>query len=104
MKKNIAILGSTGSIGTQTLAIVRDNPEKFSITGLAAGTMSELFSSQVEEFAPHNVSLSKGSVDLANYDFEIERQDDLRKIRLLDGAYIEQFVEEFETLMGASIL
>ncbi len=75
MKKNIAILGSTGSIGTQTLAIVRDNPEKFSITGLAAGTMSELFSSQVEEFAPHNVSLSKGSVDLANYDFEIEMVD-----------------------------
>tara|TARA_R100001369_G_scaffold85884_1_gene119919 strand:+ start:829 stop:1362 length:534 start_codon:yes stop_codon:yes gene_type:complete len=41
---------------------------------------------------------------ITNYDFEIERQDDLRKIRLLDGAYIEQFVEEFETLMGASIL
>ena len=75
MKKNIAILGSTGSIGTQTLAIVRDNPEEFSITGLAAGNMSELFSSQISEFTPHNVSLSQGSIDPANYDFEIETVD-----------------------------
>jgi hypothetical protein len=41
---------------------------------------------------------------ITNYEFEIERQDTLRKIRLLDGAYIEQFVQEFETLMGASVL
>ena len=41
---------------------------------------------------------------ITNYEFEVERQDTLRRIRLLDGAYIEQFVEEFETLMGASVL
>ena len=41
---------------------------------------------------------------ITNYEYEVERQDTLRKIRLLDGDYIEQFVEEFETLMGASIL
>jgi len=41
---------------------------------------------------------------ITNYEFEVERQDTLRRIRLLDGEYIEQFVEEFETLMGASIL
>ena len=40
IKKNIAVLGSTGSIGTQTLAIVRDNPDLFAITALAAGNMS----------------------------------------------------------------
>jgi hypothetical protein len=41
---------------------------------------------------------------ITNFEFETERQDTLRKIRLLDGAYIEQFVQEFETLMGASVL
>jgi hypothetical protein len=41
---------------------------------------------------------------ITNYEFEEERQDTLRKIRLLDGEYIEQFQEEFETLMGASVL
>jgi len=41
---------------------------------------------------------------ITNYEYEVERQDTLRKIRLLDGAYIEQFQEEFETLMGASVL
>ena len=41
---------------------------------------------------------------ITNYEFEVERQDTLRRIRLLDGEYIEQFVEEFENLMGASIL
>ncbi|MFL2640731.1 MAG: 1-deoxy-D-xylulose-5-phosphate reductoisomerase [Dehalococcoidia bacterium] len=75
IKKNIAILGSTGSIGTQTLAIVRDNPEMFSITGLAARKMSELFISQVHEFRPRSVSLSQGSIGLSNYDFELEMVD-----------------------------
>jgi len=41
---------------------------------------------------------------ITNYEYEIERQDTLRKIRLLDAAYLEQFVEEFETLMGLSVL
>jgi len=41
---------------------------------------------------------------ITNYEYEVERQDTLRKIRLLDGAYIEQFKEEFETLMGASVV
>ena len=41
---------------------------------------------------------------ITNYEYEVERQDTLRKIRLLDVAYLEQFVEEFETLMGASVV
>ncbi len=44
--KKIAILGSTGSIGTQTLEIVRDNPE-LQVVGLAAGTNIELLEKQV---------------------------------------------------------
>ena len=56
--KKIAILGSTGSIGTQTLEIVRDNPE-LQVVGLAAGTNIELLEKQVREFQPKLVSLQR---------------------------------------------
>lgn len=54
--KKIAILGSTGSIGTQTLEIVRDNPD-LRVVGLAAGSNIDLFEKQVREFKPRLVSL-----------------------------------------------
>ena len=41
---------------------------------------------------------------ITNREFEEKRQDTLRAIRLLDPAYVDQFVEEFENLIGASVL
>ena len=41
---------------------------------------------------------------ITNWDYEEERQDALRKIRLLDSRYIEDFVAEFEQLIGESLL
>lgn len=49
--KNIAILGSTGSIGTQTLEVVRSNPE-LRVAALAAGTGVEKMEEQIREFRP----------------------------------------------------
>ncbi|GAB2753350.1 1-deoxy-D-xylulose-5-phosphate reductoisomerase [Nocardioides salsibiostraticola] len=47
------ILGSTGSIGTQALDLVRANPDRFRVTGLTAGgSNADLFEAQVAEFAP----------------------------------------------------
>ena len=54
--KKIAILGSTGSIGTQTLEIVRDNPD-LQVVGLAAGANIDELERQVREFQPRLVSL-----------------------------------------------
>ena len=54
--KKIAILGSTGSIGTQTLEIVRENPD-LQVVGLAAGANIDLLERQVREFQPRLVSL-----------------------------------------------
>lgn len=52
-RRDVVILGSTGSIGTQALALVRANPERFRVVGLTAGGSNpELFARQVEEFAP----------------------------------------------------
>ena len=55
--KNIAVLGSTGSIGTQTLDIVRKNPDELKITVLAAGSNVELIEKQIREFKPEAVAL-----------------------------------------------
>jgi 1-deoxy-D-xylulose-5-phosphate reductoisomerase len=49
---NLVVLGSTGSIGRQTLDVVRALPERFRIIGLAAGGNTELLKEQMEEFKP----------------------------------------------------
>ena len=56
--KNIAILGSTGSIGTQTLDVVREHPELFHVSVLAANSNDELLEKQLEEFQPELAVLS----------------------------------------------
>lgn len=50
--KKIGILGSTGSIGTQTLDIVRMYPDKLQVTALAAGSNVKLLEEQIREFKP----------------------------------------------------
>ena len=51
--RDIVILGSTGSIGTQALDLVRANPDRFRVVGLTAGgSHPEHFDAQVQEFAP----------------------------------------------------
>ncbi|OKH14236.1 1-deoxy-D-xylulose-5-phosphate reductoisomerase [[Limnothrix rosea] IAM M-220] len=54
--KAISILGSTGSIGTQTLDIVRSHPDRFRVVGLAAGRNIQLLAAQVAEFEPEIVA------------------------------------------------
>ena len=50
--KNLAILGSTGSIGRQTLQVVRNLAGRFRVLGLAAGQNTELLFQQIDEFKP----------------------------------------------------
>jgi len=50
--KTITLIGSTGSIGTQTLDIVAQCPQEFRIVGLAAGSNVELLASQIRQFRP----------------------------------------------------
>ena len=53
--KRLAILGSTGSIGQQTLDIVRSFPDKFKVIGLAGGKNTGLLAEQISEFQPQMV-------------------------------------------------
>jgi len=50
--KRVAVLGSTGSIGRQTLDVIRAMPQRFRVVGLAAGKNMDLLAGQVKEFEP----------------------------------------------------
>lgn len=50
--KKILVLGSTGSIGTQTLDVIRENQDNFQITGLVCGSSTEALKKQINEFQP----------------------------------------------------
>jgi 1-deoxy-D-xylulose-5-phosphate reductoisomerase len=56
--KRLAILGSTGSIGDQTLSVVEEFPDRFQVTALAAGQRAEKLADQVERFSPELVSVA----------------------------------------------
>ena len=55
--KAISLLGSTGSIGTQTLAIVAQYPQQFRVVGMAAGRNVSLFAQQIRQFRPEIVAI-----------------------------------------------
>lgn len=78
---NIAILGSTGSIGTQTLEVVRAYPEDLHVVALAAGSNVTLMEQQVREFHPQLVAM--GSEETAK-DLK-ERIADLSGITVVSG-------------------
>jgi 1-deoxy-D-xylulose-5-phosphate reductoisomerase len=56
--RSLAILGSTGSVGTQALDVVRRSPDKFRVLALGAGSSHELLVGQVREFKPPLVAIA----------------------------------------------
>jgi 1-deoxy-D-xylulose-5-phosphate reductoisomerase len=57
--RSVTILGSTGSVGTQALDVIRRNPERFKVIGLSvAGTNQELLAGQIREFLPPVVGIA----------------------------------------------
>lgn len=61
--KRLAVLGSTGSIGRQTLDVVRALPEHFRVVGLAAGKNLDLLAEQVSKFKPEFVGYAASGDD-----------------------------------------
>lgn len=77
----LIILGSTGSIGTQALDIVRDNPNLYRVTALVAGNNIELLEKQAREFKPLLVAVQNEN---AAADLKIKLKD--TDIRVLSGS------------------
>ena len=58
--KHVAILGSTGSIGTSALAVVDAHPDRLRVVGLAAGANAQALAAQVARYRPKVVALAEG--------------------------------------------
>ena len=71
--RDVVVLGSTGSIGTQALDLVRANPDRFRVVGLTAGGSNpEVFAQQVTEFSPAFHGLGEdASVEAAGHDCDV---------------------------------
>ena len=98
--KNIAILGSTGSIGTQTLEVVRENKD-IKVTGLAAGGNIELLEAQIREFKPAMAAV--WSEEKAGELRRRVRDTDVKVVSGMDGLLEVAVMEESEILVTAIV-
>jgi len=93
MKRGIAILGSTGSIGTQTLEVIREHSDRFQVEVLTAQNNADLLIEQAKEFLPNAVVIVNESL----YDQVNESLDKL-DIKVFAGANALKSVVEFESV------
>ena len=98
--KKIAILGSTGSIGTQTLEVVRENKD-IEVLGLAAGNNIKLLEEQIREFRPKLVAVWK--VEKAKELRENIKDLDVKVVSGMDGLIEIAVMEESEILVTAIV-
>ena len=80
--KGLSVLGSTGSIGTQTLDVVRAHPDKLKIVGLAANSNYKLLLNQIEEFKPQFVYLNTYNTALNNLPDCVHVVDDISDLKI----------------------
>ena len=62
-RRRVAVVGSTGSIGTQTLEVLRSAPDRFLVTALGAARSVELLASQAKEFRPGVVAIADATLE-----------------------------------------
>lgn len=98
--KKIAILGSTGSIGTQTLEVVRENGD-LEVLGLAAGNNIKLLEEQIREFRPKLVAV--WSEDKAKELRDKVRDLDVKIVSGMDGLIEVSVLPESEILVTAIV-
>ena len=79
--KNVAIFGSTGSIGESTLNVIRENKDLFNIGTLVAGKNINKLIEQIEEFKPKNVYI----IDKENSDILKEKYKDKNILLVTHG-------------------
>ena len=91
--RHIAILGSTGSIGTQTLDVIRRNPDRFEAEVLTAGGNWELLVKQAIEFKPNAVVIA----DDTKYELVKDALKDY-PIKVFAGKDALQQVMEFDSI------
>ena len=102
MRKNIAVLGSTGSIGTQTLDVARKHPELLAVTAIACGSSIGLAEQQAREFGVKVVAVYD---EKACEDLRVRLKDtDVRVLSGMDGLIEMCSLPEVDVLFRRSTL
>ncbi|WP_029145664.1 1-deoxy-D-xylulose-5-phosphate reductoisomerase [Microbacterium luticocti] len=70
--RRVIVLGSTGSIGTQALEVIRANPDRFEVAGLAAGSDRDALAAQADEFAVDDLALGEVEAEQLVRDVEAD--------------------------------
>jgi len=96
--KSLSILGSTGSIGTQTLDIVKNNPSEFKVVGLTTNKNIELLKKQIDEFKPEAV----GVMDNEKAD-ELKQNVDVNVYSGMDGIIKVATLNESDTVVNSLV-
>lgn len=101
MKKNLVIIGSTGSIGTQTLDVVRTYPDHFGVLALAAGKNVKKMEEQVREFHPKFACLFD---ETAAKDLSVRIADtDTKVLAGMDGMVMEAVMRTADMFVNAVV-
>ena len=100
--KKISILGSTGSIGTQTLDVVRKNRDKFEVVAISANSSINLLLEQIKEFKPryvavYNENSAKELKEMIPSDIKIE------VLSGMEGLIIISSLDEIDVLLTAIV-
>ena len=103
--KQVAILGSTGSIGCNTLRVIEAFNTEFGVAALGAGSQVELLAEQIEQFRPRVVSVSdEAAADKLRYELKKRNVIDSPKIFTgIDGLSEVATVEGAEIVIGAVV-
>lgn len=101
MAQKIAILGSTGSIGTQTLDIVSQNPDDLQVVAMSCGRNLELFEKQIRKYSPKLVSVKDEALAA---DLKARIKDlDINICYGMDGLINVATFEEADTVVTAVV-
>ena len=103
--KQVAILGSTGSIGCNTLRVIEAFKTEFGVAALGAGSQVELLAEQIEQFRPRVVSVSdEASADKLRHELKKRNVGEQPKIFIgVDGLSEVATVEGAEIVIGAVV-
>ncbi len=102
MAQKIAILGSTGSIGTQTLDIVSQNPDDLQVVAMSCGSNIDLFEKQIRKYTPSLVSIA--NEDLAkDLKTRLSDMDNIEIVYGMEGLIAVATYDKADTVVTAVV-
>lgn len=101
--KNISILGATGSIGTQTLDVIRKSNEEIKLLGITANSSVDKIKEIIEEFNPKYVGMMDESCSEVIKKYCIEKSKDIEVFSGIDGLIKIATLDEIDTVVTSVV-